>query len=71
MSKCSRAHIAGMPWGKWNQGGIKKNPHEKHVHHWYPKELEELGFDECFTFNASGKGEGPDKHNVMYAVKYA
>jgi hypothetical protein len=70
MSKCRIAHIAGMPWGKWNQGEIKGNPHEKHVHHWYPEQLEKLGFDECFTFNASSKGKGADHENVMYAVKY-
>lgn len=70
MAKCTEAHITGMPWGKWEQSAIKNNPHEKHIHHWYPEQLETLGFDECYTFNAGSKGSGPDKHNVMYAVKY-
>lgn len=71
MAKCRVAHIAGMPWGRWEQGDIKDNPHEQHTHHWYPEELEELGFDECYTFNSAQKPPGPDNHNVMYGVKYA
>lgn len=70
MKKCA-VHIAGMPWGKWDQGEIKNNPYEKHSTHWMPTDLEGLGFQECFTFNASSKGKGPNNHNVMYAVKYA
>jgi hypothetical protein len=62
--------IAGCPWGKWVQGAIKANPHEKHISHWYPEELEQFGFSQCFTFNAGSKGPGPDKHNVMYGVLF-
>lgn len=70
MKKCS-VHIAGMPWGKWEQGEIKDNPYEKHLTHWMPNDLESLGFDECFTFNAKDKEKGANNHNVMYGVKYA
>lgn len=71
MARCKKAHIAGMPWGKWEQDDLKGNPHERHVHHWYPEQLEDLGFSECYTFNSSEKPAGADNHNVMYGVKYA
>jgi hypothetical protein len=69
MSKCRKVFIVGAPWGKWEQSGIKNNPHELHKKHWYPEELEQLGF-ECYTFNYSRLGEGPDKYNVMFGIKF-
>lgn len=69
MSK-TNCFITGCPWGHWKQGGLRGNPYENHVSHWYPEELEQFGFDQCFTFNAGSKGPGPDRHNVMYGVLY-
>ncbi len=68
MAKSKLAYITGCPWGKWAQEGIKNNPHEKHLTHWYPKDLVDMDFDEIYTF--SPNGIGPDRHNVMYAIKY-
>ena len=43
--------LLGCPWGKWEQGELYGNPHEKHVSTWQPKDFEELGF----TVRAVGK----------------
>lgn len=63
--------IIGCPWGKWEQGPIKGNIHERHLSHLYPENFEKWGFDLSVTFNAEDKGPGKDNHNVMFSIRYA
>lgn len=61
MSLCN-IFVIGCPYGIWEQGAIHNNPHEVHISHWYPEELEILGFD-MYLF-----GNKPDDHGVMLGV---
>lgn len=36
--------ILGCPWGKYEQTAIKGNDYEIHQKHWYPEELNRLGY---------------------------
>lgn len=69
ITKRCKIYFAGMPYGKWIQEDIKGNPYERHLSHWYPEELEELGFD-VWVFNDPKKKPGPDNENVMFGILY-
>lgn len=42
--------VIGCPWGEFLQGEVGGNLYEKHLYHWQPEEIEELGYD-VYTTN--------------------
>ena len=55
--------IFGCPYGIYEQGAEYDNPHEIHISHWYPEELEEL------FLNISVIGEKDSKKGNILAWK--
>lgn len=65
MVRSRLAFIIGCPNGKYDQGKLYGNPHEKHKHHWLPNELERLGFN-VYTFGSGKPGQKKPMFGILW-----